>query len=388
MNGRLNFRFFAHSWISDWNHGNAHFLRGLASELVKLGHEARCYEECDSWSLKNLATEHDSALDDAFANFRHAFPNLRHHFYKRGASLRPFLLEELEDADIVIVHEWNPPELAAEIVALKPQLGFQVLFHDTHHRAYTRPREILNFPLGEFDGVLAFGEAIRQIYRRAFGVRHVWTFHEGADTTRFFPFRTEKDTDVVWIGNWGDEERTHELEQFLIGPAAELRGHRFAVHGVRFPHQALARLAESNIKFRGYLPNLRAPEMYAQSRISLHVPRRFYANGLSGVPTIRVFEALACGSPLICAPWSDTEKLFRAGQDYLCVADSNGMVAELNRLLKDDAAQKQLAESGFETVLRRHTCAHRAAQLVDICHEVTATMPRTTYKAPATGIAS
>ena len=75
--------------------------------------------------------------------------------------------------------------------------------------------------------------------------------------------------------------------------------------------------ARSGIEYLGYLANLRSPEVYAQSRLALHVPRRQYANGLNGVPTIRVFEVLACGIPLVCSPWADTEGLFRSGQDYV-----------------------------------------------------------------------
>ena len=73
------------------------------------------------------------------------------------------------------------------------------------------------------------------------------------------------------------------------------------------------KLRRVGIGYAGYLPNLSAPEVYAQSRVALHVPRRQYANGLSGVPTIRVFEVLACGVPLVCSPWADTEGLFREG---------------------------------------------------------------------------
>jgi spore maturation protein CgeB len=370
MKGRLSFRFFAHSWISDWNHGNAHFLRGLANELVNLGHEVRCYEERDGWSIKNLAAEGENALAEATATFRRAFPNLDVRVYSIGKALRQFLESELAGADIVVIHEWNPPEVVNAILELKHKFWFRVLFHDTHHRAYTNPKEILRFPLNEFDGVLAFGEAIRRIYIDGFGVKRTWTFHEAADTAHFFPTDSAKDTDVVWIGNWGDEERTRELEEFLITPAAAISNARFAVHGVRYPNDALERLAQSNIEFRGYLPNLHAPKMYARSKISLHVPRRFYANGLSGVPTIRVFEALASGSPLVCAPWSDAEGLFRPGQDYICVPDSQAMIGELNNLLRDDRARRQLAASGLETIRARHTCAHRAQQLLEICHQL------------------
>lgn len=370
MSGPLNFCIFAHSWISDWNHGNAHFLRGLASELARQGHRVRCYEESNGWSMQNLAEEGKEVIARASQDFRAAFPELDVRFYSNDAQLPQLAAKELRDCDVVIIHEWNSPEVVAAILSLKSKFGFRALFHDTHHRAYTNPREVLKFPLAEFDGVLAFGDAIRQIYLQVFSVKNVWTFHEAADTTHFYPREAAKDTDVVWIGNWGDEERTKELEEFLIGPAAAMRGSKFAVHGVRYPEDALKELSTAGIEFRGYLPNLRAPEMYARSRISLHVPRRFYANGLSGVPTIRVFEALASGAPLVCAPWNDSEGLFRPGQDYICVPDQAAMVSELQFLLGDDRARMQLAASGLETILARHTCAHRAQQLVEICHEL------------------
>ena len=373
MRGRLSFRFFAHSWISDWNHGNAHFLRGLASELVNLGHEVRCYEERNGWSVRNLAEEGTGSAAEAQLAFGEAFPMLDVRSYANDGSFQTFAEQELRGADFVIIHEWNSPEVVSAILSLK-RLGFRALFHDTHHRAYTSPGEILRLPLAEFDGVLAFGETIRQIYSKAFGIKHTWTFHEAADTTRFYPLAADKDTDVVWIGNWGDEERTRELEEFLIAPAAKMRNYRFAVHGVRYPKDARDRLSQSGVEFRGYLPNLRAPQMYSRSQISLHVPRRFYANGLSGVPTIRVFEALAAGSPLVCAPWNDSESLFRPGQDYICLpnssANSETMIAELRNLLRDDRARHQLAANGRQTILARHTCAHRAAELLNICHEL------------------
>src|SRR5438876_11524252 len=76
MIGRLKICVFAHSWISDWNHGNAHFLRGLAYELDRLGHDVRCYEEVDSWSMTNLLEEGIDRATEAFRNFRKAFPTL------------------------------------------------------------------------------------------------------------------------------------------------------------------------------------------------------------------------------------------------------------------------------------------------------------------------
>ena len=370
MNHSLKLRFFAHSWVSDWNHGNAHFLRGLVRELIRLGHEVRCYEQYGTWSLANLLQEEGKQGNEAVKQFWRAFPELDIRFYHTDDRFLDFAREELRGADVVIVHEWNPPEAVNTISALKRELGFRVLFHDTHHRAYSNPREMLRLPLSEFDGVLAFGEAIRRIYREGFGVPRAWTFHEAADTSNFHPLESEKATDVIWVGNWGDEERSRELQEFFIDPVAGLRGHKVVVHGVRYPEEGREKLAASGIEFRGYLPNLSAPRAYSQSMVTVHVPRRQYANGLSGVPTIRVFEALACGVPLVCSPWSDTEGLFRPGQDYLCVPDGRAMAAELNRLISDSDARRQLAANGLETIQARHTCAHRARQLLDICEEL------------------
>jgi spore maturation protein CgeB len=369
MTQRLRFRLFAHSWVSDWNHGNAHFLRGLAYELQKAGHEVRCYEDVNCWSRTNLVQEGAEIADRSFRLFWSNFSDLDINFYSNDEGFESFAAEELRGADVVIVHEWNDPGIVGTILSLKPKYGFLALFHDTHHRAYTSPQQILRMPLHSFDGVLAFGEPIRRIYQEAFGVERAWTFHEAADTAHFRPSSVDKTTSVVWVGNWGDEERTAELEEFLIGPASSLK-ETVAAYGVRYPESALAKLHDAGIEFRGYLPNLDAPKNYAQSLVSLHIPRRFYANGLSGIPTIRMFEAMACGAPLICSPWTDTERLFRAGRDYISVESGPAMEAEIRNLLRDDAARRQLAANGLATVQRRHTCAHRADELLHICQEL------------------
>src|SRR5205085_882259 len=145
-----------------------------------------------------------------------------------------------------------------------------------------------------------------------------------------------------------------------------LPGRKFVAHGVLYPESALDRLKRAGIEYRGYLPNLKGPEAYGESRLALHVPRKQYANGLSGIPTIRVFEALACGAALVCSPWTDAEGLFRPGEDYVVAKDGPAMKVEIEHLLHDDAARQQLAAAGLESVRARHTCKHRAAQLHEI----------------------
>jgi len=369
MTPRLRLRFFAHSWRSDWNHGNAHFLRGLADELRKLGHEVRCYEPDHAWSFVNLLKEPSAPA--SLRLFEEYFPDLSSSSSRYSLdNFAQFAETELRAADVVVVHEWNAPRLAETILSLKKRFGFRLLFHDTHHRAYTSPAEIGKFPIGAFDGVLAFGEAIRRIYVQAFGARRAWTFHEAADTARFYPRTRTEPVEVNWIGNWGDDERTSELREFLVEPLASLRPLRAAVYGVRYPEDAKGQLRDAGIRYRGYLPNLSAPFVYAQSTLTLHIPRRCYANGLSGIPTIRMFEAFACGVPLISSPWEDLEGLFRPNQDFVSVPDGRAMAAEIRHLLRDDRAGKQLSTQALETIQKHHSCLHRARQFEQICEEL------------------
>ncbi|MDT8070772.1 MAG: glycosyltransferase [Terriglobia bacterium] len=370
MKQRLHFRFFAHSWVSDWNHGNAHFLRGLVRELIKLGHEVRCYEELGAWSLKSLVSNEKDLAVEAIDTFRQTYPELDVHFYQQDDTLDHFLDAELRGADIVILHEWNDPKVVNAVLERKDRFGFRVLLHDTHHRAYTAAGQILQFQLHRVDGVLAFGDAIRRIYQDGFGIPNVWTFHEAADTSVFKPLDLEKEWDLLWIGNWGDEERTRELMEYLVGPAHNLPHRKILVHGVRYPDAGVRVLKEAGIEYRGYLPNLSAPVAYAHSRLALHVPRRQYTNGLSGIPTIRVFEALACGATLVCAPWNDAEGLFRPGEDYVIASNSDRMTATIEELSRDQSARAQIARSGLETIRKRHTCHHRAQQLLEISEEL------------------
>jgi spore maturation protein CgeB len=97
----------------------------------------------------------------------------------------------------------------------------------------------------------------------------------------------------------------------------------------------------------------------------VHVPRRPYTQALPGIPTIRVFEALACGIPLISAPWDDSEGLF-PDDCYLKVRDGSEMSLAMTRLLHDRDLAPALARAGTNAINARHTCAHRARELMAI----------------------
>jgi spore maturation protein CgeB len=87
---------------------------------------------------------------------------------------------------------------------------------------------------------------------------------------------------------------------------------------------------------------------------------------LPGIPTIRPFEALACGIPLISAPWDDTEGLFTPGEDFLVAKSGEEMKRRLRDVLHDPDLARHLSERGRRTILERHTCAHRVDELLAI----------------------
>jgi spore maturation protein CgeB len=112
------------------------------------------------------------------------------------------------------------------------------------------------------------------------------------------------------------------------------------------------------------------PQVFGDSHTTVHVPRRFYREQLPGIPTIRMFEALACGIALVSAPWEDSEGLFEAGQDYLVAKDGAQMREHLGALRADPQYARMIAEHGLRTVRSRHTCAHRVRELLSICREL------------------
>src|SRR5262249_19662286 len=339
---RMRVAMFYHSLLSDWNHGAAHFLRGVVSDLLDRWHDVKVYEPRDAWSLKNLIAERG---EGPVREFGEAYPRLKSIRYRLD---QLDLDEALDGVDLVIVHEWNDHELVRRVGEHRARVrNYRLLFHDTRHRSISDANGMAAYDLSNYDGVLAFGGMIRDLYLSRGWADRAWTWHEAADIRMFYP-RTmcvdggggenkERENrtsaapgensphhpnapapnspappalsaanvwqatclsrasdnahspesatswrlaghrasqgDLVWIGNWGDDERAEELREFLIEPARQL-DLRTRVHGVRYPDHAREILAEAGIEYAGWLPNYRAPQVFANFKFTVHVPRR------------------------------------------------------------------------------------------------------------------
>lgn len=325
--------FFSHSPFSDRGEGEGQFLRGIVAELQERGHEVTVFAS-RSYSPQSLDLD-----------------------------------RELDDAELVLVQERCDPELVWRVGAHHARHGgYCLLFHDTGHRAMTAPQAVEELDLVNYDGVLTRSEAIRGIYLQWGWAERAWTWHEAVDTRVFRPLpEVAAKADLVWIGNWGDGERGEELREFLLRPARKQRLHG-SVYGARYPRKARLRIALAGLRYRGWSAEQRLPELFARHRLTVDIPRRPYVE--AGIPTTRLFEALACGIPLICSPWEDVEGLFRIEQDYLVARDCAEMREAMQAILENPDFAARLRANGLETIRSRHTCAHRVDELLAIDREL------------------
>jgi spore maturation protein CgeB len=335
------------------------------SSLFAMGHDVTVFEPDNGWSFRNLILEKGLV---AYYDFRRLFPMHDPVIYSEK-NFDP--AEYLYDADLVIVHEWNNPEIVRKIGQYRQvNENMILLFHDTHHRSVTKPDEMSYYDLRNYDGVLAFGDVIRRIYLKNGWTKNAWTWHEAADDRLFHPVKSkDKEGDLVWIGNWGDDERTEELQEFIIEPVKEL-GLDATFYGVMYPSKALKILKSAKIRYKGWLANYRVPEVFGKYSVTVHVPRRPYVRSLPGIPTIRPFEAMACGIPLICSPWNDAEQLFTPGKDFLVAENGIEMKQLLRNVLDDQKLSASITDHALNTIRNRHTCDHRVEELMKIVNSI------------------
>jgi spore maturation protein CgeB len=352
---------FYHSLLSDWNNSIAHFLRGISMDLILRGHEVVVYEPRNAWSLQHLLAEHGHG---PVARFHGAYPGLA----SRRYDLRSLELEAaLAEAEVVIVHEWCDPALVRAIGRHRALAGsYRLLFHATHPNCLTAPEQMARFDLRHYDGVLAAGSVLREQYLAEGWAKRAWTWHEGADTRLFKPMpQAPPEGDLVWIGNWRDGERAAELHEFLLEPVQAL-GLRARVYGTGYTPAAIDTLAAAGIEYGGWVPNFDLPQVMARFKVAIHIPPRRQARDAPGLPTGRPFQMLACGRPLVCAVWDDTDGLFQPGVDYGLARDGDEMAGWLRVMLNNPAMAEWMARHGRATVMARHTCAQRVDELLGL----------------------
>ncbi|WP_437734013.1 CgeB family protein [Sorangium sp. So ce1335] len=370
---------FCRSLLSDRDHhGSARFLRGVAAELDARGHDVLVFEPLDPPE----PSAPPSALGDArpapraAAACAHAawldaaavYPRL----YPRRYALAALDLDAaLEGVDAALVHERSDAALVRRLGEHRAIAGgYSLFFHDAERRLLTDPAAIVRRDLSGYDCVLGAAKSLCELYLRLGVAGRAVVWHEAADARLFRPLpEVEKERDLVWIGDWEDGERAAALRELLIEPVRAL-GLRARVHGAGYPERARAELADAGVELAGWLPAHLVPDALARARVTVHIPPRPRDARRGGAPAMRALEALACGIPLVSAPWGDAERLLSPGRDYLVARTGAEMTEHLRALLADPGFARGIAEHGRRTVLARHTCAHRVDTLLDLVDEL------------------
>jgi spore maturation protein CgeB len=339
--------FLGLSITSSWGNGHATNYRALVRELTLRGHEVLFLERDVPW----YASQRDLPEPPW------------------GRTALYGSLEELEahddalaTADLVVIGSYVPEGVAVAEWVLG-RAGGAVAFYDidtpvTLGKLRRGDEEYLSPALvGRFDLYLSFtGGPTLEVLEAEFGARRAIAFHCLVDPEAYRPLQATPRWDLGYLGTYSDD-RQRVLEQLLIEPARRSPDAEFAVAGPQYPDGIEW---PRNVERIEHVPPGEHPTFYASQRFTLNVTRaEMREAGWS--PSVRLFEAAACGVPLISDRWEGLEAIFTPGEEIL-VADSP---EDVLRHLAETGEDRRLAlgERARARVLAEHTAARRCEQL-------------------------
>jgi len=331
------------SLSSSWGNGHATTFRALLAAMARRGHDILFLERDVPW----YAAHRD-----------HPDPNYcRLAFYRDLAELEAWR-REIAEADAVIVGSYVPDGIAVGQYVQETASG--VAFYDIDTPVtlaqlaagtcvYLSPELIAGYDL-----YLSFtGGPTLQRIEQCYGSPAARALYCSVDAAQYAPTGAAKRWDLSYLGTYS-ADRQPTLERLLIGPARTMQDRRFVVAGPQYPSEIDW---PSNVERIDHLPPSEHAAFYSASRLTLNVTRAdMIAAGWS--PSVRLFEAAACGTPIVSDVWDGIESLFAPGRDILLAEGAGAVEAALNR--PDLAA---IGESGRARILERHTADHRAAEL-------------------------
>jgi spore maturation protein CgeB len=335
---------------SSWGNGHATLWRGLCRALAERGHTIVFFERDVPYyaSHRDLQDWRDGELC-LFSDWQDIVPVAQRH---------------LAEADVAMVTSYCPDGIAATDLVLQSPARVKAFYDlDTpvtleslqagRDVSYIGPRG-----LGDFDLVLSYtgGRALDEL-RARLGARRVATLYGSVDPDahrRVAPvdhFRA----DLSYLGTYADD-RQAALESLLIEPARRLPQRRFVIAGAQYP---AAFPWSDNIFFVQHLEPAQHPAFFSSCRLTLNVTRRAMKE-MGYCPSGRLFEAAACGAPLLSDYWEGLDLFFEPGAEIIVARDSTEAAAAIDLPY---GALQEIARRARERVLDEHTARHRARQL-------------------------
>lgn len=346
---------------SSWGNGHATLWRGLCRALARRGHRIVFFERDVPYYADNR-DQHDLPGGELvlYRNWEEALPRAR---------------RALRDADVAMVTSFCPDGIAAtrevaDASTLKVFYDLDTPVTLENLRAGRSVPYIGAEGLRAFDLVLSYtgGPALAEL-RERLGARTVKTLYGHVDPQvhHRVPALDRYRCALSYLGTYS-ADRQAALEALFIEPARRLPQQDFLIGGAQYP---AGFPWTANIRFVRHLPPPEHPAFFSSSRLTLSVTRPAMA-GNGWCPSGRLFEAAACGTPVVSDAWPGLESFFTPGREIV-IARSTQEV--LDALSLGDAEVRRIAEAARERVLAEHTSAHRAQELEAMLADAAETEP-------------
>jgi spore maturation protein CgeB len=350
------------SITSSWGNGHATNYRGLARALHHRGDQVTFLERERSWYA-----QHRDLLEP---------PWCRTILYESVAELQSRLEGTVRDADLVIVGSFVPDGVDVAKWVLTEATG-PVAFYDidtpvTLEKLRCCDHEYLTAELvSQFDLSLSYtaGPAL-DCLEREFGARRRRAFYFFVDPNAYRPVDVPQRFELNYLGTYS-RGRQPALEQLLLEPARRRGKARFAVAGPMYPPEIQW---PANLERIDHLAPGEHPCFYGSAAFTLNVTRP-EMRALGYAPSVRLFEAAACGVPIISDIWPGIETILEPGREIFLADGADDVLAILDRT--DRRTRVAVATSARRRVLCDHTAERRAAQLHELALEVGAEVLRT-----------
>lgn len=346
----MKFVIFGLTVSSSWGNGHATLWRGLIRALARRGHEVVFFER----DVPYYASHRDLC----------EIPGGRLHLYDDWAETLPLAQRELRDADVAMVTSYCPDGAEACALVLESNAPARVFYDlDTPVTlAHLRDGETVSYlppnGLGDFDLVLSYtgGRALEALETRL-GARRAVPLYGHVDPEAHHPVSPENDfrSDLSYLGTYA-EDRQAALMDLFVEPARMRPERTFLVGGAMYPADFPW---TENIRFARHVAPAHHPAFFSSSRLTLNITRQTMAE-MGYCPSGRLFEAAACGCPLLSDWFEGLDDFFTPGEEILIAHTTEDAVAALDRT---DADLRHIAEAARERVLAEHTSDHRAREL-------------------------
>ncbi|HEX8905287.1 MAG TPA: glycosyltransferase [Longimicrobiaceae bacterium] len=338
---------------SSWGNGHATLWRGLVKALIRRGHRVVFFERDVPYY--------------AGARDLWEIPGGELVLYPSWDAVLPYARSHLADADVAMVTSYCADGVAAARAVLDSPAQLRTFYDmDTPVTldGLKQGRDVPYLPpegLGGFDLVLSFtgGAALEQL-RAHLGARRAAPLygHVDPDVHRPVPPLEGPRADLSYLGTYA-EDRQAALEALFIEPARRMPERRFLIAGAQYPHDFPW---TDNVFFQRHLPPPEHPAFFCSSALTLNVTRKAMAE-MGFCPSGRLFEAAACGVPILTDAWDGLDAFFTPGEEILTARTTDEAIAAIS--LPDDELRR-IAAAARERTLAEHTSEHRAMELEEM----------------------